>query len=215
MTVNSLWISSGLTVQNGGLVQNTQPFTVASDRRLKRDITYVQGAVEKISKLKGVYFNWLHDKPNDLKFLDNRRHIGLIAQDVREIVPEAVSEIQNGEYLGVDYGSLVSLLIAAFNEIQAGKKLETDDHINNDGVARYNKRCLNKFFTELASIDDLIENLTSSFNEMRDSNDLLKATVHEIAEVNQEISRAHADLLSNLKRLNPEAVASLSISNDN
>ena len=51
--------------------------------------------------------------------LDNRRHIGFLAQDVQKVVPEAVSEMHRDRYLGVDYAALVPVLVGALQELDA------------------------------------------------------------------------------------------------
>ena len=86
-----------------------------SDRRLKTDIQTIESASEKVSQLRGVEYTWTHGKRK------GQRDIGLIAQEVEEVVPEVVSE---GELLDgttakrVDYAKLVGLLIEANKEQQ-------------------------------------------------------------------------------------------------
>ena len=86
-----------------------------SDRRLKTDISTIENASEKVSKLRGVEYTWDYGKHK------GKRDIGLIAQEVEEVVPEVVSE---GELLDgttakrVDYAKLVGLLIEANKELQ-------------------------------------------------------------------------------------------------
>ena len=87
-----------------------------SDRRLKTDIETIENASEKVSKLRGVSYTWDHGKRK------GQRDIGLIAQEVEEVVPEVVSE---GQLLDgttakrVDYAKLVGLLIESNKELQA------------------------------------------------------------------------------------------------
>jgi 2-keto-3-deoxy-galactonokinase len=86
-----------------------------SDRRLKTDIQTIESASEKVSRLRGVEYTWTHGKRK------GQRDIGLIAQEVEEVVPEVVSE---GELLDgttakrVDYAKLVGLLVEANKEQQ-------------------------------------------------------------------------------------------------
>ena len=86
-----------------------------SDRRLKTDIQTIESASEKVSQLRGVEYTWTHGKRK------GQRDIGLIAQEVEEVVPEVVSE---GELLDgttakrVDYAKLVGLLVEANKEQQ-------------------------------------------------------------------------------------------------
>ncbi len=103
------------------------PFTV-SDRRLKRDIEPIVNALNKVTKLKGVYYKWVAHA--DHRDADNRRHIGLIAQDVQHIVPEAVGQVLEGKMLGVDYEALVPLLIEALGELERQNDEDSQDLLN-------------------------------------------------------------------------------------
>ena len=89
----------------------------ASDRRLKENITETSiKALDKINQLVMVAFD----------FIDSKKHeeIGLIAQDVEAVIPQAIS--QNPEnpdsYLHIDYTALVPYLIKAIQELN--QKLE-------------------------------------------------------------------------------------------
>lgn len=87
-----------------------------SDRRLKQNITPLKYGLDEVLKLRPVSYSWKSD-PSSKK-------IGLIAQDVNKIVPEVVSD---GEYLGMNYGELVPVLISAIQEQQKTiEKLERE-----------------------------------------------------------------------------------------
>lgn len=95
--------SSDLRVDsNGKLVLSS------SDARLKNTIEPIKGALEKVSQLEGVTFIW-NDDPSVGK------QIGLIAQDVLEVVPEIVTNHEG--LLGVDYTESIGLLIEAIKEL--------------------------------------------------------------------------------------------------
>ena len=86
-----------------------------SDRRLKTDISTIESASEKVSKLRGVEYTWDYGK------LKGKRDIGLIAQEVEEVIPEVVTDgelLDGTEAKRVDYGKLVGLLIEANKEQQ-------------------------------------------------------------------------------------------------
>jgi type II secretory pathway pseudopilin PulG len=83
-------------------------FSMASDKRLKKDFRPLENSSEKISKLSGFHFNW---KSND------RADIGLIAQEVKDIYPELVIKNENGFY-SVKYSQLIPILIEAHKEIR-------------------------------------------------------------------------------------------------
>lgn len=86
----------------------------ASDIRLKENINTIENALDTVLKLRGVTYNWKDRESggNDLK-------IGLIAQEVLEVVPELVTN--NGEYLGVQYKDIPALLIEAIKELVSGE----------------------------------------------------------------------------------------------
>ncbi len=126
-----LKITGGLTIEDSSITIDSQDYDTSeddgngvyhlttSDRRLKDSIHSVELPLEKLSKLKGIYYYW-NKNIRDTKGYDNRRHLGYIAQDVLDAVPEAVSTIygENDQYLGIDYPSLVPLITEGMNEIQ-------------------------------------------------------------------------------------------------
>lgn len=64
--------------------------TTSSDRRLKTNITPIQDSLSLVKKLRGVYFQW-HPEAQALMRFDDNRHIGLMAQDVLDVLPECVT----------------------------------------------------------------------------------------------------------------------------
>ena len=82
-----------------------------SSRRWKTNIQTIQGALEKVARLRGVSFDWKKDDRHDL---------GLVAEEVAEVVPEVVGYEENGrDAVSLDYGRLTALLIEAVKEQQA------------------------------------------------------------------------------------------------
>lgn len=82
-----------------------------SDRRLKKNIKTVTNALSKVSKLHGVNYEW-----QDADTYSSGVQLGLIAQEVKDVIPEVVSK--NGDYYGVQYAPLVAVLIEAIKEQQ-------------------------------------------------------------------------------------------------
>ena len=89
----------------------------SSDRRLKENIlsTSVQ-ALNEINQLNLVSFDYIENKKHE--------EIGLIAQEVEDIIPQAISRDPESEdsYLHIDYTAFVPYLIKAVQELN--KKLE-------------------------------------------------------------------------------------------
>ena len=89
--------------------------TYASDERFKQNITPIQSPLQKLLQLNGVEYEMRTTAFPQNHFMPGRQ-MGLIAQNVEKIVPEAVNE-KDG-YKGVDYARLVPLLIEAIKELK-------------------------------------------------------------------------------------------------
>ena len=85
--------------------------TAYSDIRLKDNIRLIDNAIEKVKAIRGVYYN-RNDQDDKLKL-----HTGIIAQEVELVLPEVVSEDNEGKK-NVAYGNMVGLLIEAIKEQQ-------------------------------------------------------------------------------------------------
>ena len=83
--------------------------TAYSDATLKKDVSTINDALSICGKLRGVTYKWISNGETD---------IGVIAQEVEEVVPEVIKETTDG-IKTVDYGRLVSVLINAINELTA------------------------------------------------------------------------------------------------
>jgi hypothetical protein len=82
-----------------------------SDKNLKDDIKNIENPLDKVSKLNGVTFTW-NDKQNSYKGSD----VGIIAQEVEKIIPEAVT-IRDTGYKAVKYEKIIPLLIESIKEL--------------------------------------------------------------------------------------------------
>lgn len=96
----------------------------ASDQRFKCDIATLPNALSAVGRLRGVSYKWRQAEFPDRNFGAGQQ-VGLIAQEVREVVPQAVVGQPDG-YLAVDYARLVPFLIEAIKEQQ--KRIESLEH---------------------------------------------------------------------------------------
>ena len=96
-------VSSGIVVT--GTAQATD-FNSTSDIRLKDNIQVIEDPLAKLVQIEGVSFNWKED---------NRPALGVIADQVQEILPELVTD---GDPKTVNYNGLIGLLIEAVKEQQ-------------------------------------------------------------------------------------------------
>jgi len=85
--------------------------TATSDIRFKKNVTTIDNALSKVLSLRGVTFNWID--PSSPK-----RMMGMIAQEVENIVPEIVFQNPTDDYYGINYGETSALLIEAIKEQQ-------------------------------------------------------------------------------------------------
>lgn len=89
----------------------------SSDLRLKKNITPITNAFDKVTQLQGVNFNWKTEEYPDKHFSEDRQ-IGLIAQDVEKVLPELVHTDKEG-YKSVSYDKITAVLIEAVKEMKA------------------------------------------------------------------------------------------------
>ena len=87
----------------------TGNITAYSDERLKDNVETIQGALDKVARMRGVTYNYKSE------LNDGQRGTGVIAQEMQQVMPEVVEE---GEYLSVAYGNLVGVLIEAVKELK-------------------------------------------------------------------------------------------------
>ncbi|MGB1539534.1 MAG: tail fiber domain-containing protein [Rickettsiales bacterium] len=87
-----------------------------SDARLKQDVAPISDALDKLSSFDGIYYRW--NEKAKMMVDKESKHLGVIAQEVRKVFPEAVLEDENG-YLSVSLDALVPPLIEAVKELKA------------------------------------------------------------------------------------------------
>ncbi len=85
-----------------------------SDRRFKKEITKLENVSVKLSKLTGYSYEFNQEEFQDKKF-DNKVHLGLIAQEIKEVFPELVREDSKG-YYAVDYQGMIPVLLEGLKE---------------------------------------------------------------------------------------------------
>jgi len=101
----------------------------SSDERLKSNIKRIENPLQKVSKLGGYSYNW-NDRQSTYPV--GTEDVGILAQEVKEVLEEAVTEREDG-YLAVKYEKIIPLLIESVNELR--KELE---------LIKTNCQCLKK-----------------------------------------------------------------------
>lgn len=99
-TLNSTFSGADLTVEGD--------ITSVSDIRTKENIETITNGLDIIDSLRGVYYN---------KIGEDDRNVGVIAQEVEEVLPEVVKTDADG-MKSVDYGKMVGVLIEAIKDLK-------------------------------------------------------------------------------------------------
>lgn len=107
---NKLYFSYNGTAK-GNIDSTTGNYTATSDERLKRDVTDLKESLPVLSQLRPVVYS-MQDDPQ------GRRHLGFLAQEVKKVVPSAVS-VMSGDVMGMDKQELIPLLVKAVQELSA------------------------------------------------------------------------------------------------
>ena len=92
-------------ISNSGQITSATYF-YSSDAALKEDIQTIENPLEKVQALRGVSYKWKDT---------GRKDIGLVADEVQEVLPELVVE---NEHKQMDYGHMIGLLVEAIKEQQ-------------------------------------------------------------------------------------------------
>ena len=126
----SLGVSTNPNGTNGMIHATNDIVAFSSDKRLKENIRPIENALDKVSKLSGFVYNWNELANEKAEYDMDKDYVGVYAQDVEEVQPEAVdlapfdndgedNSISGENYLTVQYEKLVPLLIESIKELKA------------------------------------------------------------------------------------------------
>ncbi|MFY7732827.1 MAG: tail fiber domain-containing protein [Bacteroidia bacterium] len=120
MWAGGLGFSDNFYALANGIIWNQNHY-LFSDSILKKNISLIDKPIDKIKLLRGVYYNYKTidemDTSFGVNFSNDKRQIGLIAQEVKRALPEVVNENEKG-LLGVSYSNIVALLIEGIKSQQ-------------------------------------------------------------------------------------------------
>jgi|GEM_PF-3559545 len=109
----------GYTLHVNGSVAGTSAYVNLSDARLKMNVSTLTGALDKIMQLRGVTFDW-NKAADATKELDDKQHIGFIAQEIEKVLPQVVSTADDAmKTKSVAYSDVVPVLVEAIKELKA------------------------------------------------------------------------------------------------
>lgn len=81
-----------------------------SDARLKKGVANLRYGLNDLMQLRPVSFQW--------KDGDDRQHLGFIAQETQQVIPEAVTQAEADSPLGMNYATLIPVVIKSIQEQQ-------------------------------------------------------------------------------------------------
>ncbi len=118
VAANAFYFSNRMFI--GGQLDVTGDIVAfVSDERLKENIEPIESALDKVLSLSGFTYNF-NKTGQSLGFDGSIRHVGVSAQEVQKVLPEAVKPAPaNENYITVQYEKLVPLLIEAIKELKA------------------------------------------------------------------------------------------------
>lgn len=90
-----------------------------SDRNFKENIIPITAALLKLENISGNTYDWKNEFEYIHGFKGN--DVGVIAQEIQKVLPEAVRERENG-YLAVQYEKIIPLLIESIKELSVKVK---------------------------------------------------------------------------------------------
>ena len=116
--VDSFGVGTNASGTSGEIRATNNITAYYSDERLKDILGTIDNPISKVLNLKGVYYKE-NQTAKDLGYDNNRVQVGVIAQDVEKVLPEAVTDAPiDAKYKTVWYEKLVPLLIEAIKEQQ-------------------------------------------------------------------------------------------------
>ena len=115
ITTNGIGVGTAPSGVVGAILATNDVVAFASsDERLKENVASIENAVEKVEAIGGYTYNWI--PMEGVHVYGDMKDIGVIAQEVEKVLPELVSDRENG-YKAVKYDKLTAVLIEAVKEL--------------------------------------------------------------------------------------------------
>jgi hypothetical protein len=116
-------LTPGFVFSVNGSSGGTDPWSISSDLRLKKDIEPLTGALDLVLQLRGVRYQWREPAEReigrDLRLTVGRPQLGFIAQEVENVLPAMVDRPkQEGGTYALRETVLLPVLVEAIKEQQ-------------------------------------------------------------------------------------------------
>ena len=119
-TTGALNVAGGVGIAKnlyvGSSITASGEITAFSDIKLKCNIETITDALDAVVSLRGVRYE-LKDETS------GKKHLGVVAQEVQDILPEIVQKNGSDDTLSVAYGKLTAVLIEAIKELNVRVQL--------------------------------------------------------------------------------------------
>tara|TARA_R100001463_G_scaffold30610_3_gene69677 strand:- start:2865 stop:3566 length:702 start_codon:yes stop_codon:yes gene_type:complete len=115
ITTNGIGVGTAPSGVVGAILATNDVVAFASsDERLKENVASIENAVEKVEAIGGYTYNWI--PMEGVHVYGDMKDVGVIAQEIEKVLPELVSDRENG-YKAVKYDKLTAVLIEAVKEL--------------------------------------------------------------------------------------------------
>ena len=108
--------SSAYRILVSGSIYATSNIVAFSDRRAKENIVPIENGLDIVLAMQGVRYNMIKGAVPDEE--QHLKRVGVIAQEVKEVLPEVVRYDEDTGHYAVDYGNITSVLIEAIKDQQ-------------------------------------------------------------------------------------------------
>lgn len=153
---------SVITLYAAKVYAGTSTITAFSDKRLKENIKPVKNSLEKIRKINIYEYSMKSDKTYEPK-------IGVLAQELKNIIPEAVSVHPNSKYYTVSADWIMFTAIDAIKDLD-----KMVQNLQND---------VKNYIKQLLDVSKIVENLDIRLNNIAETHVVMQAKLKEIDKI--------------------------------
>ena len=144
VTIHPSLVVNGASTFNNTVTSTHQieglSFNATSDARYKENVIELSNALEKITSIRGVNFNFIGE---------SKKHGGIIAQEVEKVIPEAINK-ENDDKWSANYNTLIGYLIESVKELK-----KENDELKEELSSK--TQVITKLFSDVSTIKDMLK----------------------------------------------------------